>query len=843
MISIGKLTHPGAAVEYLQHAVADNAIDYYAGRGEAPGRWDGAAARALGLSGEVTEDALRAVLEGCNPYTGADLGRRWGSHRIAAFDVTFSAPKSVTLLYALGDDATRHAVLEAHEAAVDAVIAYLQAHAGWARQRNPLTGVVEPVQAELVMPRFRHRTSRPVTDPRTGITTIDPQLHTHIPVASWVRRPDGTWSALLSEPLYRHAAAAGAVGQAAMRKALIDRLGVEVDVRPNGTFEIVGITEAQRREFSRRRQQIEAYEDFDVSTDAARDVATLATRQAKEHGASTELFEEWRERAQSVGLDVETIAGLLHRRGPAATRTFDPTVVRQLLGERGLTAESATFAWRDLVRAIAANSPDGFSFRDIEAICRGILEDPAEIVPFGEQPLLASSMAEDESTRTPLTEARYSTPEMVEIEKRMLESAMARRASGVAVVPADLVEAALAARPTLTAEQRVMVQQVCTSGDGVVIVEGVAGAGKTFALDACREAFEASGHAVIGYALAGRPAQTMEEEASIPSHTIHQALRSLAEERLSPGTVLIVDEAAMIGSRQFAKLVSIAARDGAKLVTCGDRAQLQPMDAGAGFRALGDRLGTVVLSQSTRQRDAWEREALQQIRDGQAAAAMESYIERGRIHVDLTLSARRRSVVSAAHEAAARGYDAIVVTRSRDEAVAINELARDARQRDGSLRGPSVDVSGRSFQAGDAMICLRTGWFDGQRMSNGLRGTVTEVDGHHLTFETPKGRTVNINTQRYGHLDHAYALTAHKAQGVTADMAYVVGSEGATQEWAYTVMSRARLEAHYFTLGSTPSRDRDGVHHGREPGSEPLARMRRAWAMSAAKESTLDYER
>src|ERR1700726_3551293 len=315
MISIGKLTSVDQAVRYLREAVAQQQIEYYTARGELPGRWTGPGAEVLDLRGEVTDTDFAAVLSGTHPHTGEDLGKHWRRETVVAFDVTVSTPKDVSILYALGDERTRSTILRIHGEGVQAAAEYLQVSAGWARQYNPDTKTTEAVRAKLVMPQFVHRTARPVTDPTTGTVTVDPQLHTHITVPTWVQRPDGSWSQLHSEPLYQHAAAAGAIAQAEWRDRLVRELGMSTVVDGKGCFSVVGITTAQRREFSRRSLQIDAAAAaYDVTTRAGREVATLDTREGKHEVAATEdLFERWRERAASVGLDGETVQTLFGR--------------------------------------------------------------------------------------------------------------------------------------------------------------------------------------------------------------------------------------------------------------------------------------------------------------------------------------------------------------------------------------------------------------------------------------------------------------------------------------------------------------------------------------------------
>jgi conjugative relaxase-like TrwC/TraI family protein len=157
VISIGKITSVEQAVRYLRQAIAEQRIDYYTARGESPGRWTGHGAEALGLHGEVTDADFTAVLSGRHPRTGEELGRHWGAQKVVAFDIAVSAPKDVSILYALGDERTRQTILRVHDEGVRAATGYLQDHAGWARQRNAETKKIEAVPAQLVMPEFVHR--------------------------------------------------------------------------------------------------------------------------------------------------------------------------------------------------------------------------------------------------------------------------------------------------------------------------------------------------------------------------------------------------------------------------------------------------------------------------------------------------------------------------------------------------------------------------------------------------------------------------------------------------------------------------------------------------------------
>jgi conjugative relaxase-like TrwC/TraI family protein len=845
MISIGKLTSVEQAVRYLREAVAQQQLEYYTARGESPGRWTGRGAEALGLRGEVTDSDFAAVLAGTHPRTGEDLGKHWRRQTVVAFDVTVSAPKDVSILYALGDERTRSTILRIHGEGVQAAAEYLQANAGWARQYNADTKTTEAVRARLVMPEFVHRTARPVTDPTTGIVTVDPQLHTHITVPTWVQRPDGTWSQLHSEPLYQHAAAAGAIAQAEWRDRLVRELGISTEVDGKGCFSIVGITDAQQREFSRRSLQIHAAAAaYDVTTRSGREVATLDTREGKhEVAASEDLFARWHDRAEGVGLDGETVQAVFGReQGALEPRFLDVQRSADILGVHGLTARQATFTRRDLIRSVASHAPLGMSREQLESTVEWILADRAAVQPL--PPRLREGETEPEAmlrwTETG-HDLRYTTPEMLALERGMVATAHARAGAGVGVARADTVAAAMATRRTLTRDQRTMIEEVCLSPAGVLVIEGDAGVGKTYALEVCREAFDASGIDVVGCALAGRAAELLEEGSDIASTTVAATLHQLQVERLPYGGVLVVDEAGMLGDRQLAELVSLAARDEAKLVVVGDPSQLQPIEAGAPMRTLSDHIGRVELHENIRQQDAWERATLQLLRDGEARAAYREYERYDRIHDAHSVAERRVQVIEDHARLEAGGLDTVILARRRDEVAALNELAHARSVAEGRVHGPALSVGDKEYQVGDRVICLaneRRG-----AVSNGTRGVVTEVDveRHTLTLERPDKRQLTLDTTHYDAIDRGYALTVHKAQGMTADIALVVGSEGATREWAYTAMSRATLATHYYQVFARPERDTLGVEHWKEESRSAEERTVQAWTRSELKESALDY--
>src|SRR5215213_3893233 len=298
VMSIGKLG-AGQAGYYLDQAegrvdvvesVGDGIEEYYGGGAEARGEWIGTAGVELGLTGTVDGEALRRVLAGCDPRDGSSLRSSSSPTRVGGFDLTFSAPKSVSVLFGVGDPELRGRVRAAHDAATRATVGYLERSAAAVRRGHG--GAVVEEASGLVAAAFRHRTSR----------AGDPQLHTHVLVANLGRGRDGRWSALDGRRLYAHARTASFVYQAVLRSELTRRLGVEWTPVRDGISEVVGVPAAVRKAFSRRRADIEAaLEDRGSSGARAAEAAALATRRAKDRSVEAEsLVSGWRARAREL---------------------------------------------------------------------------------------------------------------------------------------------------------------------------------------------------------------------------------------------------------------------------------------------------------------------------------------------------------------------------------------------------------------------------------------------------------------------------------------------------------------------------------------------------------------
>jgi conjugative relaxase-like TrwC/TraI family protein len=590
VLSIGKLTVEQS--RYYERQVAQGRDDYYSGRGESPGRWTGSGAETIGLGRQVADDGFMALMDGRDPAAGERLKRVGGRSKVAAFDLTFSAPKSVSVLFAIGEPTMAGALVEAHESAVDAALGYLEGEA--CRVRRGRGGVRRDVGEGFVAAVYRHRMSR----------AEDPQLHTHVVAANMARGGDGRWTALDATPIYQHAKAAGFLYQAHLRAAVRERLPwVRWGPVRNGMAEIEQIEPGVLREFSTRRRQIEERERELVAAgvqigDSGREAIAHDTRARKRYGIDTAPWRDVvRARAAEHGLGARDLEALL--REPArAPEIPDPRLVsEELTGTAGLTEKQNTFATREAVMAWAAAHGQGA---------------PAEAV----ERAATEFLGRDDVLRAPgLTERRFTTSDLLAHEQAIVHGAQARRAEGAGILDRVLVDAVLANAPfPPTAEQAYVIRALTSSGHGVETVEALAGTGKTFTAGLLAEAYVAGGFRVLGAAPTGRAVRELTEQAGIgQAWTLTRLALDLDGDDRGFGSgraVLILDEAGMANTRETARVMAHAHGGGVKVIAIGDSGQLSSVQAGGWLGSLTLRLGSHELREVMRQRDPRERHVL-----------------------------------------------------------------------------------------------------------------------------------------------------------------------------------------------------------------------------------------
>ncbi len=799
MLSIAALS--GGQGNYYLALARD---DYYLKGGEPPGHWFGKGAERLGLAAQVSGQEFKQLLRGFSPDGAQPLIQGAGSPKHQpGWDLTFSSPKSVSALWSQADQEARRAIQEAQTAAVREALDYLQDAASFTRRGR---GGQTKEPTKLVVATFDHGTSR----------AQDPQLHTHCLVLNVGVREDGTTGTILSQPFYAHKLAAGAVYRAELANQLEKRLGVVLD-RRQSWFEVQGIPAQLIDDFSKRREQVEKALTASGATGAkAAAKVTLATRTAKEHRPRSELLPAWQEVGRKHGVTPESVCSLLGRHTPRQDLAARVGVSIQKAVER-ITRQESHFPERELVRRAAEEAQTmGIPTSALRHIIKQELSRSPEFVCLGSAG----------------GEIRYTTREMLALEAKLLTQVESLRSLPSTPLAEKTVRAV---EGKLSDEQRQALRHLTQSNGSIHLVSGMAGTGKTSMLRAAREAFEREGFEVFGACLSGKAAQGLVEGAGIKSHTLAKLLGipevdyrgeldrgpfdtlkdharqmgraalgkstwSVEPIRLTPKSVLVVDEAGMVGTRQMQQLTEKVLAAGARLVLVGDEKQLQAIDAGGPFGSIGNRLGRATLTEIRRQREPWAREAVKQIAGGAGRAALREYASRGLITVtDDRRGAMQALVKRWKRDGATNPRDHLILASSNADASLLNRMAQTQRMLTGGLGKQALGVAGADFHHGDRVLFTRNSKRYG--VQNGSLGTVTQVDVANgiLTVKLDRGKLVMVPVRDYAHLKLGYALTTHKAQGATTENAYVLlGGPGQDRELSYVQASRARGTTRFF---------------------------------------------
>jgi conjugative relaxase-like TrwC/TraI family protein len=821
VLSVAKLRVGQEAYQLI--GVARSLDDYYTGEGEASGWWAGLGAERLGLEGEVAGDDLRAVLAGMAPGSGglSPNGDAIRPHprRVPGFDLTFKAPKSLSVLYAVSDDPrVQGAIVEACEAAVRSTLAWIEREAIQVRRgtgnerwlhdlaaRDPAAAEQARVKAHpargLTAAVFRHRTSR----------AGDPLLHWHALVANLVEGPDGRWSAFVHPELYRHVRAGGEVFQAALRAEVTARLGLAW--RPGRHVpEVAGVPQPLCDQFSKRAKEVAAWlaAHGQGGSPEARQAAVLATRRHKPEREGERFDAAWKAEALAAGWGPDAAESLVTSAQPhpvpgdsrwrapewEANGNGDPVLhdrlvladewVAGVLDE--LVAKDSTFTRPDLARAVAARLGDGATIETVERVMARVLASPA-IVPVHGDDL-----------------DRWTTAGHLVAERRFLDTVEAS-AGTRAPLAQRTVARVLRRRRAIGDDQAQAVVALTASSDAVAVLVGPAGTGKTYTLDAVRAAYQRAGYTVVGAAPTGRAALELESGAHIPSATLHRLRARWEAGSHTPNarTVLVVDEAGMAATADLEPVVSAVVATGGRVVLAGDHRQLPEIGAGGSFGAVAttERTTVATLTVNRRQAQPWERDALAQLRDGHVPDAVDSYRSHGRVLVADDETDMLRTAVDRWFAATARGLRPVLLAGTNEVVDALNDEVRRRLTAAGDLPAEPVATSaGRPLAAGDRVVLRRTIYRHPVSAAN--RDAIFNAEAATVTGPAPGGGiTITLDHDGAtttlpapyladGHVSHGYALTTHRAQGGTWGIAIAAGTDGLYREAGYTQLSRGK---------------------------------------------------
>jgi conjugative relaxase-like TrwC/TraI family protein len=793
---------------YYAREIAAGVEDYFAGHLEEKGRWVGRGAEALGLSGQTNSDALSRLFgHGLHPATGSSLGGPFtsGSKTVAGYALSFSPPKSVSILWALAPTETASEVRAGHEAAVATALEFLQDHAAFTRRGHG--GMVQEPTRGYVAAAFTHRTSR----------AGDPQLHSHVLVANKVQAvSDGRWLALDGRELYEVQKAAGMIYKAALRAELSARLGVargEVDV--DGGAEIVGVPEGLIAMFSKRRAQVEAAAArlageketvlgrslTDDERAAVFQMAAYQSRAAKGDGGETtgELRARWGGEAAAAGAPVDRwlrdvftphmSAGREPQWSRPGVRCPGDLILAEVV--EVLEAKHSTWGRAQLIEALSVVLPTA-QLDGAERV-RVVLEAAADAVLARSEVAMLTCPDRPDCRHGGL---RYSTWWTLRTEQAVLDVVEAGpdRSNISRIRPSNRDGRGRPRRRPGRRGAADMRRRGAGGGAG-----GPGRIGQVGQLGRGSPAPTASGVCVRGVAPSAVAAGVLAEQAHIPSETLTRFLLDAARGRtqLQPGEVIDCDEASMVSTRDLAQLVLHAEAAEAKVVLVGDHYQLGSVDAGGLFRLLATDAKTAELTTIRRFADPWEAQASGRLRR-RDPSVIDEYIDRGRVR-----AADRDGALDAAHQAwlDARREDRSVLVMAVDHDT-VDQLAlraRATRVASGEVEPEGIILSGQPVGVGDDIVTAgndrRLVTTTGAWVRNGDRWQVHARDRNgalHLASLQRRGKVTLPADYVHDHVALAYAVTVHKAQGVTVDDAVLVVDRATAAEHLYVGMTRGR---------------------------------------------------
>jgi len=721
---------------------------------------------------------------------GGGSGRGFGERGVHGFDLTFAAPKSVSVIRALkADDVVSKGIADAHTTALAEAMEYLAVHAGYTRVHNPLTEQKDLVHLPgLVAVAYQHETSR----------CGDPHLHTHVIVPNRQARAAGVLVSIDGTSLFHEAKAAGVIYQATLRRELHRSLGFEWEpVDPHtGMAELAGVDRTTITAWSRRSSQLREWaarhlhvQDGPLSA-AQLAAAQKATRPTKpEELAWPELLQQWRADARGLRLDRASFEQARAARRAAARSPFD----RARLADAAERIDKAAFTRADLVEIIGAQLPVEGERSPREAVEAAVDE-------------LGIRLTAPRRRHQREGHERFTLDRILAEEVAVLDLVDARDDRSQLWVREDDTHG-------LSADQRAAVEAIGRSPWLVQPLSAPAGAGKTTSLRALRAAaHHRYGARVLVLAPTGRAVDVaVREGAGDTGFTIAKALQDLRNGTLTldRGTVVVVDEAGMVGTDDLRQLLTATTSAGVKTVLVGDPHQLAPVKARGGMFAqlCADLPWTQHLEEVWRMSDPAERAASLALRDGEPKAirrAVDWYRTNDRLHCGDAITMAADAVDAYAADVQ-RGRDALLICDTTEMADALNQRIHRDR-----IDGKAATVTGARRQqigVGDLIISRRndptidfhhsTPDADSlPSVRNGNRWRVAAIDTktNRVAAERldDKARVVFDHDYLRDHVSLGYAVTVHSAQGVTADASHAVLGENSSRAMLYVAMTRGR---------------------------------------------------
>ncbi|QYJ89671.1 MobF family relaxase [Shewanella halotolerans] len=771
--------------------------DYYLDGGEPNGEWTGVGARLIGLTDSVETNDYLNIMRGHTPDGRYALRQQSSLKQRAGWDLTFSAPKSVSIAWARADKELKIRIQKAHRQAVLKAVEKLEQHAGYTRIGK--NGIQQERTTGLVASLFEHATSR----------EQDPQLHTHCLIANVAPRNDGSWGTIDSRHFYLWQKAIGTSYRAELAYQLCS-LGFEIE-RDKESFKLPCIPQSICDLYSKRSKEIKAELSkygTKSSSSKAGDIAVLTTRNKKENVARNTLYQQWHQELDLLNLSTENLlTNIVNENKPENIQVEhgNPELSAQLLAEK-LGESKSSFTQQEVYRQaneLAQCSTGGIYIAEL--IARSFIDDEKTI-----------ELGLDLKGRQ-----LFTTTSILEMETQMISLAKDLASKKSFNLTENIIKSNMEQHHfQLSEEQQEAVHQACQPSC-LSILQGSAGAGKSASMDVVRRIYQQSGYQVIGASIAKSAANNLALEANIETHTVAKLIKDVENKRMALSNKLIlIDEAGQVSTKDLLKLIKLSTQHNCKLLLVGEDKQLDAIEHAGALRYLSrpEVIGTTRIETIRRQRAEWSKKVVADLRDGRSLQALNELDNRGLVDFSTDAETAKNALIKKwnRYRKSQPNKQSLLLAHKWSDVMDLNAKARGALQAEGRLQAQQVKmkcaisnkVFTQQFAIGEKIRLTKNDYKMG--LTNGDLGTVTNIvtgqDGETV-FEVllDSGKQLNINTSSYCssegncYIAQAYAMTVYSSQGLTIDGdTFIYYTSGMDRANSYVAGSRHKDNSHWF---------------------------------------------
>lgn len=770
--TLGKATE--SKVNYYTELASSS---YYTEAQEPEGCFYGKLARELKLANKtISNDILSALSRGYSPKGKALVKNAGDEHRMG-FDLTFSAPKSVSVCFGLADEILRAQIQEAHDKAVKRALNYIECQLIQTRHGFEDDGRRHFTKTEnALFALFEHGSSR----------SNDPALHTHAILLNFTQLADNSFRCLEVPELFRHKKVLGALYRCELAQQMA-QLGLAVE-KDESFFKVSKVPNKLVQIFSKRSNQISELLEksgFSKASAKLKQTAALFTRSKKQTISREQLYQNWREEAQSELGKSWTPESTLRKE--SVSERLD---VKEFLDE--LTEKNAIFQEEDVLESLLIK---------YQHMGRGV---DAAFHMFNQ---LLKSKSYIKQINHPTEGICYTTQRQYLLEKRFYENALSY--SDVSFVSNEERDTQTKTFKKLNEEQRQAYSYLTNDESSLKLLNGAPGTGKSFLLRAVKEHYR--NMPVLGCALAASAANELEKSSGIKSQTLDSLLIELdtGKRELKKHSVIVVDEAGMVGIRKLNRLLDYARETQSKLIMVGDYNQLSPIECGFAFKNLLSTVKSASLKHIQRQRAQQDINNIKLIEHGESQKVLKNLSERGLFTFDTDQTHCKFQLVEHWYSETNRSYkDSLILASTRHDVDELNLIARAKLHEESELGDIETSLSnhdGKTLTIAEGERVMFRANSRKLNVQNGTTGTVITITqrrhSKHRHFEVllDSGKKLTFSTSDYNALEYAYAMSIHKSQGKTVDKAYVwLNGSFLNRELNYVQMSRARISTHAY---------------------------------------------